>query len=1336
MHAYSVQANRKASEPGADKEPHAGCRPEPAFLRPLLRARIATWLWLGVTLLAPSVSFADSSNTTPVYDTGVGNVGIACAATKSGSDLGCTAKDTSIALVNTAGGQPTCIAAQSTTVNLQLSAQLATSANTRHSLGIYIAIDGKDPSLTVASGGSAACDVFGVPTTPSPWTVDGTNTCGNLTSAATGTFALPHTVTVPCIANGTGPNSGMVVLDAVATWDQSTDTCNAATDIQVGTTSKCKTGTFLIPVIGSLIIKKVAASGGALTFPFTTNVTTPANFTLIDGAQQLIQTNAALSATPQTVSATEGTTAGWNLVSISCVDINGADASSFVTTNLATGTVTANLSGTNTSATCTYTNSNTASVQVTKTVTGAVAGYVAASTFPITVNCGAGHTQTFPLISGGSATLSGIPGGTSCTVSEGALPAPAPNYSYGASPTSINPSLITAVAGVTTSSIVTNTLTRLTSAITINKTVTGAPASGAPGTYNFSANCGVDGTFAGAITLVGTATTGSSSITGIPAGAVCSVSETSVAAAPTNYVFGATPPAVPVTTTAAGPNVASFTNALTRLTSTITLNKTISGGPAGGVAATFGYTANCGTDGTFPGSVTTAAATNTGSSTITGVPAGATCSVAETTIPTAPTNYAWGATPPAAPVTTTVAGPNTASFLNTLIRQTGSLTLTKVVTGPSAGTSQVTGNFTFNVNCGADGTFSGQIIAITGGATNSTSVASVPAGASCTVAETGTAAAPTGYTWNAPNYTGNPATIPVGAAATVTITNPLAALASGSISVAKTIVGGPVPSGGFSITVNCTTQAYNQTQSVTGGNSVVFSGIPTPNSCSVSEGATLPTPPTNYSWNAGNTPPAPQTVSVAEGSSNNVTVTNTLVRDTSSISVTKTVTGGPAGGVSGTFNFSADCGADNVGGLPFTSSITLTSATTGGSSIASVPAGATCTVSETSVPTAPTNFTWGTTPAPVTLTTTAAGPNTAAFTNTLTRPTTSIALNKTVTGGPASGVSGTFNFSADCGADGTFTGAVVLTVATSGTGTISGVPAGASCTVSETSVPTAPASYTWGPTPAPVSVATTAAGPNSASFTNPLTRDSSSIAVTKIVTGGPAGGVSGSFDFSANCATDGTFTTSIALVSATTGSGTITVPSGATCMVSETSVPTPPTFYAWGATPPVVSVTTTTAGPNTASFTNTLSQLDPPFTLTKTVTGGPAGGVSGTFNFSIDCGSAGVFTQSVTLSGATSGSVGISNIPGGSTCVFSETLPLPAAPSGFTWGSTPAAQTVVINGANVAFVNPLNAVAPPPVVTPAPALRTLALAMLVLMLAAIGALSTRNLRRGKTRGNR
>ncbi|MGH8121329.1 MAG: beta strand repeat-containing protein, partial [Rudaea sp.] len=683
-------------------------------------------------------------------------------------------------------------------------------------------------------------------------------------------------------------------------------------------------------------------------------------------------------------------------------------------------------------------------------------------------------------------------------------------------------------------------------------------------------------------------------IAGIPAGAVCSVSETSVPTPPTNYVFGTTPPAVPVTTTNAGPNNASFTNALTRLSSTVTIHKTITGGPAGGTAATFGYTTTCDAGGPFSTSVTTVA--SIGSNTITTVPAGATCTVTETTVPAAPTNYGYGTTPAPVMLTTTVAGPNNANFTNVLTRQTGTLTVAKDVAGPSTSASLVNGDFPYSVDCGADGNFTNHVT-ITGGVTNSGPVSTVPAGASCTVTETGMATAPAGYSWNAATYTGNPATIPANGAATVTMHNTLSALAAGSISVTKSVVGGPIPAGTFSITVACPANgaiaAYNTTQTVAGGATTVFTGVPTPNpSCTVTESATLPTAPTNYAWDLTVTPPAVQTVAVG----GSATVINTLVRQTSAITVNKTVTGGPAGGVSGTFNFGVDCTASSDG--TYTGAITLASATSGSTSITGVPAGANCTVSEGALPTSPTNYTWGAIPPAVTFVTTNAGPNTASFTNTLTRDPSTIEIDKSVTGGPAAGVSGAFTFTVDCTAssDGTYPGTITLTSATSGNTTVTPVPAGANCTVSEATIPTAPTGYSWGAMPANVPLTPTEAGPNIASFTNTLTRQPSTITVNKTVTGGPANGVSGAFDFSADCGTDGVFSGTIILTSATTGSIGIGVPANATCTVSETSVPPAPANYAWGATPPVVMLTTTT-GTNTANFTNPLNTTYVPLNI-------------------------------------------------------------------------------------------------------------------------------------------
>ena len=1067
------------------------------------------WLGLGLILLAPGVSFADSSNTVPVYDTGAGNAGITCAAEKNGGNLGCTAKDTSIALVNVGGGSPSCIAGVTPTVDLSLAAQLATSATVRHSLGIYIALDGKSPQLTVANGGSAACDVFGTPTTPSPWSVDGTNTCGNLTSAATGTFNLPHTVTVPCTPD---PVTGMVTLNALATWDQQANTCSAAANITVGTTSKCKAGTFLIPVIGSLIIKKVAANGGATTFPFTTNVTTPPSFTLINGAQQVIQTNAAITATPQTVSATEGATAGWGLTSITCVDINGVTIppGSFVTIDAPTRFVSANLSAANPSATCTYTNSQSGSVTVTKQITGAAAditnGYVAASPFPITINCGVGHTQLFNLINGAtSAALTGVPAGTLCSFTEGALPAPHANYAYG---TPVLPANVTVAAGITSSGTVQNPISRLNSSITINKTV--------------------------------------------------------------------------------------------------------SGGPAAGVAATFGYSANCGADGTFPITVTTSAATNQGTNTILNVPAGAVCSVTETTVPAAPANYAYGTTPGPNSVTASVAsqtpGSNPTSFTNTLTRQNGSLTVNKIVTVPGgSGLTGVSGAFTFNADCSASGDGATHAVSITlTNALTGGSTIPLPAGAMCTVAEQSQPTAPVGYMYGTALYAGNPATVPANAAATVTVTDPLAAVAAGSISVTKAVVGGPNPAGSFSITVACPAApgiaAYSSTLSVAAGATVPFTGIPTPNTCTVTESSTLPTPPTNYIWDVSNTPPPAITgLTVAAGGSNTATVTNTLVRQTSTITVQKTVTGGPAGGVTATFTFSADCGADDASpGVPFTTSIALTAATSGSNTISSVPAGATCTVSEGALPTPPANYVWGASPPSVMLTTTNAGPNNAAFTNTLSRPPSTITVTKTVTGAPVAGIpSSTFNFNVDCGADDAsagvpYTSAVTLSgTTTTLAGTPVSVPAGAVCTVTEQApLPAPPTNYSYGAIPAGVTLpATTAATDTPVTVTNALTPNPGTLNVVQVVNGPGANLVNGTFTYTVDCGVAGFGTQSITITGGVSNSISFSgIPANTTCTVTQTGIAAAPAGEDFG--PPVYSpaftVVILAGGTSTVTITNTL----------------------------------------------------------------------------------------------------------------------------------------------------
>jgi len=94
-----------------------------------------------------------------------------------------------------------------------------------------------------------------------------------------------------------------------------------------------------------------------------------------------------------------------------------------------------------------------------------------------------------------------------------------------------------------------------------------------------------------------------------------------------------------------------------------------------------------------------------------------------------------------------------------------------------------------------------------------------------------------------------------------------------------------------------------------------------------------------------------------------------------------------------------------------------------------------------------------------------------------------------------------------------------------------------------------------------------------------------------------------------------------------------------------------PAFYAWGAVPPAVSVTASTAG-SVASFINTLTQLDPPFTLTKTVTGGP-GCERAPSIFTIDCGASGTSTRAIVLNKRQQRQCRHSILPGGAACTFS-----------------------------------------------------------------------------------
>ena len=203
-----------------------------------------------------------------------------------------------------------------------------------------------------------------------------------------------------------------------------------------------------------------------------------------------------------------------------------------------------------------YSTTPPGSLQITKTVTGAPGGF-ASPNYTIHVDCSDNSfDQDVTLTNGGSQTITGIPAGTTCTVTEPTQPAAPSGYAYGTAV--INPSgAQTITSGATVSVTVTNPLSSVscpTITVTPNPLTAGtvgvaysaspsaSASSGGPYTYTWSAtglptglavNAG-SGAVSGTPTVTGTATitasttvagqtcSGTTSLTVAPAAPVCS----------------------------------------------------------------------------------------------------------------------------------------------------------------------------------------------------------------------------------------------------------------------------------------------------------------------------------------------------------------------------------------------------------------------------------------------------------------------------------------------------------------------------------------------------------------------------------------------------------------------------------------------------------------------------------------------------------------------------------------------------------------------------------------------------------------------------------------------
>jgi hypothetical protein len=317
-------------------------------------------------------------------------------------------------------------------------------------------------------------------------------------------------------------------------------------------------------------------------------------------------------------------------------------------------------------------------------------------------------------------------------------------------------------------------------------------------------------------------------------------------------------------------------------TGSLQINKVVSGTTAGFPGGTFTFRITCGTSSTAA-SIALGAGVTTGSTTVSGLAAGRSCSVTETASPNAGANASWGATvySPASPVT--IGGGSTVTVTVTNPRsvgtaQTGTLQITKVVGGNTAGFPG--GTFSFTATC-AGAPMAASITLASGVSVGSTTLSGLAGGTSCAVAETGTPAPGTGASWGAATY--SPAsivTIVAGTTVSVTVTNPrsVAGAQTGSLQITKVVSGNTTafPGGSFTFTATCggtpVGAAITLGPGVTVG-STSIGGIAAGTSCAVIETGT-PGPGAGYVWSSVTYGPANAIVTIVAGSTVTVVVTN------------------------------------------------------------------------------------------------------------------------------------------------------------------------------------------------------------------------------------------------------------------------------------------------------------------------------------------------------------------------------------------------------------------------------------------------------------------------------
>jgi len=891
-----------------------------------------------------------------------------------------------------------------------------------------------------------------------------------------------------------------------------------------------------------------------------------------------------------------------------------------------------------TTVTCTVTNRQaTGSLRIAKVVDDPVGGYTggAAKTFSGTYDCGTGFTGTFSTLTTATpVTISGIPAGRACSVTENAPTGGLLNasFAWGAPTYSAQP--VTIADQQTASVTITNHVEQRFGTFAVIKSVQGPGGytGGSTRVFPVSYTCELANGPTSSGTLNVTTATAVSPAAPIPAGSECTFSET-LASQPGDFSdpsYAWTGSSIAPTSVTVGDGASTqvtVTNTYARETGQLVIAKVVDGDGYIGTGAPFVVTYDCGV---ATGQANVAAG---GSVTVT-VPARNACTVQEQTADPALLSpaYVWG-TPTWSPgVTATVPanGSVTLTVTNPTIAVFGRVQVVKAISGATAG---VTAQASFDIAVACDNGY-GATFTVGVGGTGTTP--DLPVGTTCDISE----ATPAGglidasYAWGAPVVSPTSVTITSpGQVASATVTNPVVRV-TGALTITKNLVdpdGVVDPDRTFDIAYACVYGAdtpVTGTVSLAAGASQTVTGLLLGSACSVAEGdATLEAPPnpddSSYVWLPPSYDPGTSVIVGSATTPAAVTVTNTVDRLEGTFRLTKSVVGSgkDPGYDGGAFTFSIQCTFDGATILSETAMIVDGESWTPDDDV-DLPLGTTCSIIETATPdpTSPA-FGWD----PVQFSVAGAGrdggsvtfvlddatiPVQVNATNPITPRTGSVTISKQVTGLTAGLVDGsTFVVNLACGPGLVYQ----LTVPAGGSATQSDLPAGSTCVAIE--APPDPsqlidASYTWGTpvyTPADGTVQVPVGDTATVQVSNPIERVLVPLRLVKLLSG--AQGVvdpDRTYPVTWSCTYAGeSFGDSVDVPAGVPGVELADdVPVTAECTAEEGDLGTPSTDPAFRWLDPVVTGTTVTAaGPNEITVENTLVRDSGTVLVRKRVTG-------------------------------------------------------------------------------------------------------------------------------------